>query len=107
MEKNLSPNRPMGWALIGCGRAGKSHAQWASLTPNIVIRGFSDARVDAARRFNEEFEGEYHTTDSKRIFADPSQLISYQLQPPIAPTPIWRLPPYMRRNTSFWRSLWQ
>ena len=72
MEKNLSPNRPMGWALIGCGGAGKSHAQWASSTPDVVIRGFSDARADAARHFHVEYGGEYHTTDPERIFADPA-----------------------------------
>ena len=61
----------MGWALVGCGSAGKSHAQWASSTPGIVIRGFCDTQADAARRFHEECGGEYHTTDPERIFTDP------------------------------------
>jgi predicted dehydrogenase len=71
MANESSTNRPMGWALVGCGSAGKSHAQWASSTPSIVIRGFCDTQADAARRFHGEYGGEYHTTDAERIFTDP------------------------------------
>ena len=41
MAIDSTTNRPLGWALIGCGSAGKSHAQWASSTPDIAIRGSS------------------------------------------------------------------
>ena len=62
----------MGWALIGCGGAGKSHARWASSTPDITIRGFCDTQADAATRFHEEYGGEYRATNPERIFSDPS-----------------------------------
>ena len=35
------------------------------------MRGFCDTRVDSAKRFHEQYGGEYHTTDVGRIFADP------------------------------------
>lgn len=70
MKENASINHAMRWALIGCGGAGRSHARWASSTPDVVIRGFCDTRSDAARSCHKEFGGEYHTTNSERIFAD-------------------------------------
>ncbi|MDE0041994.1 MAG: Gfo/Idh/MocA family oxidoreductase [Candidatus Poribacteria bacterium] len=72
MDSHLSTNRSMDWALIGCGSAGKSHAKWASSTPGVVIRGFSDAQADAAKQLHGEYGGEYHTTNPERIFADPA-----------------------------------
>jgi len=71
MTNNDITNRPLGWALIGCGGAGNAHARWASETPGIVVRGFCDIRADSAKRFFEQYGGEYHTTDASRIFADP------------------------------------
>ena len=70
METNLSSYHSIGWALIGCGSAGRSHAKWASTTPDVVIRGFCDTQADAARRCHKEYGGEYHTTDPEHIFAD-------------------------------------
>ena len=72
MAKDFSTDCPMGWALIGCGGAGNSHARWASSTPDVVIRGFADAQADAARRFHREYGGEYHTTDPNHVFSDAS-----------------------------------
>ncbi len=72
MTNNDTTNRPLGWALIGCGGAGNGHARGASSTPGVVVRGFCDIRADSAQRFHEEYGGEYHTTDPDRIFADPS-----------------------------------
>ena len=72
MAKDLSTDCHMGWALIGCGSAGNSHAQWASSTPGVVIQGFADAQADAAKRFHREYGGEYHTTNPEHIFADPA-----------------------------------
>jgi predicted dehydrogenase len=71
MTNNIK-NQPLGWALIGCGGAGNGHAQWASATPGLIIRGFCDIRLDSAKRFHEQYGGEYHTTDPKRIFTDPT-----------------------------------
>ncbi len=72
MAIDSTTNLPLGWALIGCGSAGKSHAQWASSTPDIAIRGFCDTQADAARNFHEEHGGAYHTTTPERVFSDPS-----------------------------------
>jgi predicted dehydrogenase len=69
---NNNTNRPLGWALIGCGGAGNGHAQWASSTPDVEVRGFCDVRTDSAQRFHEQYGGEYHTTDPERVFSDPS-----------------------------------
>ena len=71
MTNNDTVHRPLGWALIGCGGAGNGHAQWATSTPDIAVRGFCDTRADSAKRFHDEYGGEYHTTDPGRIFADP------------------------------------
>ncbi|MDE0506255.1 MAG: Gfo/Idh/MocA family oxidoreductase, partial [Candidatus Poribacteria bacterium] len=70
MKENASINHAMGWALVGCGGAGRSHARWASSTTDIVIRGFCDTQPEAARRCHEEYGGEYYTTNPERIFAD-------------------------------------
>ena len=65
-------NRPLGWALIGCGGAAKSHAEAAVEMPDVQVRGFSDVKADAARRFHETYGGAYHTTDPQRVFSDPA-----------------------------------
>ena len=72
MKSNNIANRPLGWALIGCGSIGRSHAGWASATQDVVVRGFCDVRDDAAKRFQEQYGGEYSTTDADRVLADPS-----------------------------------
>ena len=72
MIKDVTTNRPLGWALIGCGGAGNGHAQWASATPGLVVRGFCDIRLDSAKRFHEQYGGDYHTNDPDRIFTDPT-----------------------------------
>lgn len=69
---NTSTNRPLGWALIGCGGAGKGHARWASATSEIEVRGFCDVSAEAAEQAYEEYGGAYHTTDPDRIFTDPT-----------------------------------
>ena len=72
MKNKDMGNRPLGWALIGCGGMGKGHARWASSTQDVVVRGFCDVQADAAKRFQEQYGGEYYTTDADRVFADPS-----------------------------------
>lgn len=61
----------LGWALIGCGGAGRSHARGAASTPGVAVRGFCDVRQEAAERCQSEFGG-YATVDPRRIFDDPS-----------------------------------
>jgi predicted dehydrogenase len=72
MPNNDTTNRPLGWALIGCGGAGNGHAQWASSTPDVEVRGFCDVQTDSAQRFHKQYGGEYHTTNPERVFADPT-----------------------------------
>ena len=71
MRDNNTTNRPLGWALIGCGTAGNAHARGAKSTPDVVVCAFCDIRADSAKRFHEEYGGGYHTTDPDRILADP------------------------------------
>ena len=72
MATNDSANRPLGWALIGCGGAGNGHARGASDTPDVEVRGFCDVRSDSAKGFQEQYGGDYCTTDPERVFSDPS-----------------------------------
>ena len=72
MTNNTTKNKPLGWALIGCGGAGNGHAQWASDTPYLAIRGFCDVRLDSAKRFQEQYRGAYHTNEPDRVFTDPT-----------------------------------
>ena len=72
MKSDNMTSRPLGWALIGCGSIGRSHARWASSTQDVVVHGFCDTQADAAKRFQEEYGGEYHTTDADRVLADPA-----------------------------------
>jgi len=65
-------DRPLGWALIGCGGAGNGHARWASSTADITVRGFCDIQAEASQRLNQEYGGDYATTDPARVFADPT-----------------------------------
>ena len=59
-----------GWALIGCGGAGRAHAQGAAATPGIELRGFCDVQAEAAQTLCQTYGGAYHTTDPAQIFAD-------------------------------------
>jgi myo-inositol 2-dehydrogenase/D-chiro-inositol 1-dehydrogenase len=61
----------LGWALIGCGGAGRGHARWAAGTPDVAIRGFCDVRPEAAEQCRREFGG-YGTGDPRRVLDDPS-----------------------------------
>ena len=68
----MATNDKLSWALIGCGGAGNGHARGASDTPDVVVRGFCDVRSDSAKGFQEQYGGDYYTTDPDRVFADPS-----------------------------------
>ena len=61
----------LGWALIGCGGAGRAHAAWAASTDGVTVRGFCDIDASMAQRLQQERGGEYATTDPERVFADP------------------------------------
>ena len=61
---------PLGWALIGCGGAGRAHAKYAVSTPDVTVRGFCDVREESAQQAREEHGGVYHTTDVDEILAD-------------------------------------
>ncbi len=60
----------LGWALIGCGGAGRSHARGAAETPGVAVRAFCDVRLPAALQFQAEYGG-WATDDPARVFADP------------------------------------
>jgi len=65
-------DRPLGWALIGCGHVARGHAQSAVELADVEVRGFCDIRADAAQEFHETYGGAYHTTDAEAIFSDPT-----------------------------------
>ena len=66
-DKNVTT---LGWALIGCGGAGRGHATGAAATQGVKFRGFCDVQPESAKLFSEQHGG-YHTTDPARIFSDP------------------------------------
>jgi myo-inositol 2-dehydrogenase/D-chiro-inositol 1-dehydrogenase len=61
---------PVGWALIGCGGAGRSHARGAAETAGVAARVFCDPRLDAARELQGQYGGRA-TDDPGAVFADP------------------------------------
>ena len=67
----MTDNALLGWALIGCGGAGRGHAQMAAANLDIKVCGFCDTRAESALQAREQYPGSYHTTDPDRIFADP------------------------------------
>ena len=68
MEDRGGPE--LGWALIGCGGAGRSHARGAAETPGVAVRAFCDVRLPAALRLQAEYGGRA-TDDPAQVFADP------------------------------------
>ena len=62
----------LGWALIGCGGAGRAHAGWAASTEGVSLRGFCDIDSSMAQRQLAQHGGGYATTDPERIFDDPA-----------------------------------
>ena len=69
MANNL---RPIGWALIGCGSAGRAHTLGAMANPDIIVRGFCDLEVRSAMAFSRDQEGSYFATDYYYILSDPA-----------------------------------
>ncbi|HEX2034200.1 MAG TPA: Gfo/Idh/MocA family oxidoreductase [Chloroflexota bacterium] len=68
-ERASGVERALGWALIGCGGAGRSHARGAAETAGVTIRAFCDVRQEAAARLQSEFGGRA-TTDPRSVFDD-------------------------------------
>ena len=65
-------SRQLGWALIGCGSAGKMHTLGAIANPDIVVRGFCDLEIESAMAFSCDQEGSYFTADYFQILSDPT-----------------------------------
>ena len=73
MTTNNAKSTPnLGWALIGCGGAGRAHAGWAAATDGVAVRGFCDIHEGAAQQQQAQHGAEYATTDPERVFADPA-----------------------------------
>ena len=71
MANKLKESRKFGWALIGCGNAGRTHLRGAQTTPNVEIIGFCDVNQVSAQRFASDIKESYHTNDPLDIFNDP------------------------------------
>jgi predicted dehydrogenase len=62
----------LGYALIGCGGAGRAHAGWAAETGGVAVRGFCDIHEGAAQQLQAQHGADYATTDPERVFSDPA-----------------------------------
>ena len=71
MTYSKSSAETLGYALFGCGGAGRAHAGWASDTEGVAVRGFCDIHKGAAQRLQARHGAEYATTDPERVFSDP------------------------------------
>ena len=72
MTTRAKAAKALGWALIGCGGAGRAHAGWAADTEGVEVRGFCDIDAGMAEQLRSKHRAEYATTDAERILADPS-----------------------------------
>ena len=99
MATNDSANRPLGWALIGCGGAGNGHARGASDTPDVEVRGFCDVRSIQRRGFRNSTA--VITARPIRSGFSPIHRWTLSQSPrPTVPTQTWRLPPSMPESIS-------
>ncbi len=71
MTNSKSSAETLGYALIGCGGAGRAHAGWAADTEGVAVRGFCDIHEGAAQQLQAQHGAEYATTDPERVIADP------------------------------------
>lgn len=62
--------KALGWALVGCGGAGRAHTGWAAATEGVTVRGFCDIQAGMAEQLQQQYGAEYATTDPERVFAD-------------------------------------
>jgi predicted dehydrogenase len=63
--------RELKFGLIGCGGLGKVHAACVAKIEGARFVAYADVREEAARAAREQFDGEYATSDSERLFTDP------------------------------------
>ena len=68
-SRRASGERELGWALIGCGGAGRGHARGAAGAAGVTVRTFYDAVPGKADEYAREFGGAA-TTDTEQIFGD-------------------------------------
>ena len=61
----------VGIGIIGCGNMGYEHADELEHIRQVRLIGFCNRTIGKAERFQERFQGEYATTDAKKIFDDP------------------------------------
>ena len=66
----VNENAELGWALIGCGGAGRSHAVGAAETGEVGVRAFYDTDPERAVSFATEFGS--RTAGLDEIFDDPA-----------------------------------
>ena len=67
-----SDSRELGWALIGCGAAGRALTRGAAADPDVTVRGFCDVEPAAAAGLSGDFSGSWHTVEPDRVFGDPA-----------------------------------
>jgi predicted dehydrogenase len=60
----------LGWALIGCGGAGRAHALGAFAAPEVEVCGFYDTVLEKAEGYSADFGG-YATSELQRVLDDP------------------------------------
>ena len=66
----VNDSRALGWALIGCGSAGREHARGAAADPDIAVRGFCDIDPASAAAAADEHDA-WHTNNPAWVFSDP------------------------------------
>lgn len=62
----------LGWALIGCGAAGRALTRGAAADPDIAVLGFCDVELEAAEALRRDFDGAWYTEEPDYIFSDPA-----------------------------------
>ena len=93
MTNNAKTAPTLGWALIGCGGAGRAHAGWAAATDGVAVRGFCDLHVGAAQQQQAQHGADYATTDPDRGLPPTRVWTSFRLPPPTVHMPTWPSPP--------------
>ena len=106
MTNNAKSAPTLGYALIGCGGAGRAHAGWAAATDGVAVRGFCDIHEGAAQQLQAQHGAEYATTDPERVFADPAVWTSFRSPPPTVHMLTWPSPPSRPASISSSRSRW-
>ncbi|OGG55874.1 MAG: hypothetical protein A3F84_21310 [Candidatus Handelsmanbacteria bacterium RIFCSPLOWO2_12_FULL_64_10] len=56
---------------IGCGGRGRVYSSGLAKLPGFRMRGYADARIEAAKAFQEAYGGDYATPELDRVLEDP------------------------------------